>query len=267
MLVLMNYAPFRARVDTLEQTGDLGTGTYLSMGLAAAPDGNAAALGQSDKQVRVVRLADRQALFAFGPTINRPSGLAYSPDGRLLAVSGPDSSATIHDAANGKPVAVVRLAEQVFETLAFTPDSRQLLLGYAGGLLVVDAASGSTIANIPFGALPPNAVAVARGGGLMAAAAGNTILLIQPGEWKVAQTLSMPESSATALAFSADGSLLAAGSADGKVWLWDAAAGKALGSIVIDESGALAVTRVLFNSPGDRLAAVTEQSVSVWRSP
>lgn len=79
-------------------------------------------------------------------------GIAFSPDGRFLAVSSgtpaaPDGGGPLRvlDQASGAELLRVDLPGRA-QALAFDPDRDQLLLGTAAGLLTVDLASGDVLA-------------------------------------------------------------------------------------------------------------------------
>jgi len=60
-------------------------------------------------------------------------GTSFSPDGRLLATTGPDNAIRIWDAATGNEVASLRGTNQIVPNVAFSPDGRELVSSSADG--------------------------------------------------------------------------------------------------------------------------------------
>ena len=96
------------------------------------------------------------------PTTELPSGpvsssaVAVSPNGALVAAVNPDSdSITLVDATGLKPIKEISVGDEP-RTLAFTPDSRLVLVANRGSanVSVVAVEDFTTVANIPVGPMP-----------------------------------------------------------------------------------------------------------------
>ena len=96
------------------------------------------------------------------PTTELPSGpvsssaVAVSPNGALVAAVNPDSdSITLVDAIGLKPIKEISVGDEP-RTLAFTPDSRLVLVANRGSanVSVVAVEDFTTVANIPVGPMP-----------------------------------------------------------------------------------------------------------------
>jgi WD40 repeat protein len=98
-------------------------------GLAISPDGRTLAFTRSDGGVqlldaRTLRPERRlQALRGFA------AGVAYSPDGRLMAVVGEHGQVTLFDARTRQRVRALRGLRGTDQSLAFSPNSRLLAAG------------------------------------------------------------------------------------------------------------------------------------------
>ncbi|MFB4274306.1 protein kinase [Nonomuraea sp. MTCD27] len=202
----------RLRTLTVRTAGQVG-------GLAFSADGGTLALAPYDDVWEKVQLWDaRRGVLV--RQLDQPGSwqLAFSPDGRLLAVNGPDR--------NG----VVKLAGR--------PEYRPGIFGEQGD-------SG-------------RAVAFSRDGKVMAAGGATSgIDLWDAAGLRRLRHLSLPEQESDQLpaaAFSPDGSVLAAGGMSGRIWLWSVADGRRLGPPLPQHGGG--VLGLAFTPDGGTLHSV-----------
>jgi WD40 repeat protein/serine/threonine protein kinase len=177
-------------------------------GLSYSPDGRylveASMEPQKDAGVRVHDLSST------GPPrllTSRPSRRAeFSPDGRTIA-GGPDHRVTLWDAQSGDLLATLSESDPAEQdpvngfsnlgALAFSPDGRWLAAGFGGVFnFSVDAPQ--------------------------------KVMVFDVAQRKVHRTFATP-TQVSAVAFSADGKLLAAAGHNGTVWLWDTATWNEIG--------------------------------------
>src|SRR5262249_11926481 len=91
--------------------------------------------------LREVRPSDR---LSGGTVIGRQGFVAYSPDGKLLALGG--ERASIVDAATGKEVAALAGQERPVTAGAFSPDGKRLVTDGNDQLVIVrDASTGKVV--------------------------------------------------------------------------------------------------------------------------
>jgi len=115
--------------------------------LAFAPDGETVAAGHWDGTVHLWRAADGSLLHTLAPETDycRADGLAFSPDGRLLAVAGARSErehvVKVWTVSNGRLDKDLELPREA-KDVAFSPDGRWLAAGSAAGITLWEMPDG-----------------------------------------------------------------------------------------------------------------------------
>ncbi|HEY7425531.1 MAG TPA: WD40 repeat domain-containing protein [Gemmataceae bacterium] len=211
--------------------------------MALTPDGKQLVRPQADGSLHLMDVASGKKVLAFemppkqpGMLANRPSQkIAITPDGRYLAYGNSENAAVLCDLKTGKRVRELASLPSGLTTLAFTPDSRFLVVGGHTSLRVFGVISGKEIRNI---SKPPGvytALLFSCDGRTMAAfglesntAFGHTIDL-----WDVAAGRQrLPpvghQSPLYSLVFFPDGKRLASVASGGELLMWDIAAGRVL---------------------------------------
>jgi WD40 repeat protein len=211
--------------------------------LAFSPDDTRLASATISGDVWLKSLTGDRLIRVRQGTILSARSLAYSPDGRALAVSGVGSVVRLLDAASGeelKPLTAVGKQDILY--VAFSRDGTRLAAGGSGGTLTLwEWDSRRLLAVLGGHRRPINSLAFSPDGSVLAS--GDLAGLVKL--WDVATgnertTFRAHEAGngVTAVAFSPDGALLVTGSyPERAVRLWDPARGEGRGSLPTTDSG------------------------------
>jgi WD40 repeat protein len=203
----------------------------------------------------------------------RVRGVAFSPDGRLIASASQDKTVRIWDVRNGKQHAKLDHVDWVGD-LAFSPDGQ--LLASAGGdpaVSIWTVATGERQANLAGNSGALFGVAFSPGDGhLLASAGADTAVRI----WDVSsgqQRVILVGHTAAVLgvAFSPNGRLLASASQDRTVRLWEVDAGRQRAVLAGHTQWVRGVAfspdgRFLASSGGDRTVRIWDVAVGRQRA-
>lgn len=216
-----------------------------------------------------VRTLERKLL---GSDMGRDSatGLAFSPDAVLLAGSWSSGSIVLWDVATGQEVKRLYVDKMGADSLAFSPDGATLASGCAfGGLFLWNVANGEVENKIEGLHDHVDHLLFSPDGASLAAATPRDCRV---GLWNVVtrepfwtQELCWVYS----LSFSPDGSLLATGTDEGTVQLWETSSGLKVGQF---QGHSSYVRNVAFSPNGKLLATTapedgTARLWAVWTGP
>ena len=166
------------------------------------------------------------------------TSMAFSPDGKILAVGGVESKSNIDFAAMMNPNAQKNQRKN-----SKTPDPQDMIKNMkvetTGQVTLWDVATGSEIGTLTGHGKGVSQVGFSRDGRLLASAStDNTIRIWDVGARRELRTLTGHTANIDSLDFSPDSRLLASAGDDGGTFLWDANTGEHLLTLIsLDDGG------------------------------
>ena len=243
---------------------------------AFSPDGTTLATSSADGRVLMWDVASgtQRSGFTFAPAPNLntgvplwATGLAFSPDGTLLAVGSEDGSIVLIDPASGANLRTLQGHSGIVVSrgLAFSPDGALLAsAGFDGSVRLWNAATGAQIADLSRHGLRVLSLAFSPDGQQLASTSDQGGQLIT---WDVAgaapkRSLHVGQGLITSLVFSPDSSVLGAVGYNGVIRLH-----------LLDQDrfrvlvGSAAATNALALLPGQRIVSIAASGAVVLFEP
>jgi uncharacterized caspase-like protein len=219
----------------------------------------------SDQTVRLWSLADGTERGASLRQLGNVNSLAYSPDGKLLAVASGDGTIRLWETLGGNLLAILEGHKQSVESVAFSPDGRLLVSGgWDGDVRIWNVQSRQLLKTLRGHeggvwsvAFSPDGKLVASGG------VDHTARIWDAEDGRPIAVLRDHRDEVTTVAFSPHGKILATGSRDQTVKLWSSENGLRLGNIRLPYKDA--IETIAFSPDGKILATGSrDQTIKLW---
>jgi WD40 repeat protein len=236
--------------------------------VAYSPDGEFLACVTIEGRIRLLRVADDTLAWSTQASTGAIESVAFSRDGRLLAIGGGNRLAQIWTMSEGAWPVTMRWPRGLWprrvHCVAFSPDRR--LLATASGDSTVcfwHAPDGELLYKFRAHERPVYSAQFSPDGLTLATGAGDAAVRL----WDVADgtllvTLRRHTDAVTSVAFAPDGQTLASGSRDGTAQLWRVADGEPLRTLA---GHTHFVSSVAFAPDGQSVASGSwDETVRLW---
>lgn len=189
--------------------------------VAFTADGRELISAGRDSTVRIWDVSSGKNLRVIDDYPSEVFAVAVSPDGRWLA-SDKGNSFSIREIGTGREVADGAAEQWGINTLAFSRSDELMTNGYDGKLWVWGVSARKVENDVAIEGGPVISIAISGDGLLLAASCSGdkTVKVFNTRSWKEIRRLEGVSYPIGSVAFSADGSVLAAGGGDSPVRLW-----------------------------------------------
>ncbi len=189
------------------------------------------------------------------------NALAYSPDGKMIAIVGAGRAITLWDAATGKEIHPFPNISDQSDSLAFSPNGKILATGGFAFCRLWDVTIGKELRQFDGGKITfsPDGILVAIAGG---PGRERTLRLCDAATGKELRQIECGSSGVCGLAYSPDGKRIATADMNGIIRLWDPATGKEQHRLQGHSKG---VWKIAFSPDGKQLASSSEdETIRLW---
>ncbi|MEH2169695.1 MAG: serine/threonine-protein kinase [Nostoc sp.] len=258
-------------------TGHSGTLSSVNA-LAISPDGYTLASASDDKNIKLWDLNTKQVLASLSGHSQAVKSVTFSPDGQILATASDDKTIKLWQVETLEEICTLLGHAHAVKSVAFSPDGQILASGsWDKTIKLWDVNTGREICTIGRHQLKVNSVAFSPQGQLLASASyDRTIRLWQIPALGSSQrefenrpcysllgTLSGHAWAVLTVAFSPDGQILATGSDDNTIKLWEVNTGQLICTLV---GHSWSVVAVAFTADGETLlSASCDKTVKLWK--
>ncbi|MEH2336799.1 serine/threonine-protein kinase [Nostoc sp.] len=246
--------------------------------LAISPDSNTLASASDHKIVKLWDLNTQKVLASLSGHSQAVKSVTFSPDGKILATASDDKTIKLWQIETLEEICTLLGHSHAVKSVAFSPNGQILASGsWDKTIKLWDVNTGTEICTITGHQLQVNSVAFNPQGQLLASASyDRTIRLWQipalEGSprglqnrpcYSLLGTLSGHAWAVLTVAFSPDGKILATGSDDNTIKLWEVNTGQLICTLV---GHSWSVVAVAFTADGETLlSASCDKTVKLWR--
>ncbi|KAJ6020469.1 hypothetical protein N7540_005973 [Penicillium herquei] len=240
-------------------------------------DGSRLASGSYDRTVRIWDPTTGQSVLTLEGHSDAVSSIAWSQDGSRLASGSWDSTVRIWDPTTGQCVLILEGHSDWVNSITWSQDGSRLASASSDKTVRIwDPATGQYTSTLEGHGQWVTSIAWSQDGSLLASALGydesrpalevvydETVRLWDPATGQCVSTLKMYDNDPVSLiAWSRDGSRLAAGSYKSTISIWDPATGQCTSFIKIHNGSVESIT---WSQDGSRLASASlDDTVRIW---
>lgn len=228
-------------------------------------DGTKVAVGANDGLIKILTAADFKELFKLEGHHGKVTGLAFTPNGQILASAGADKTVRFWNATNGQNIAVVGAHAANVNAVGIHPNGTQAFTVGDDGLFKTWTipTAGSKVLPGHSGSILAMAMS-ADGNQIVTASADKTVRQTLTAGKEI-RALTGPSTAVSSVALNPAGNLIAAGAADSQLFLWNATDGKTVRQLL---AHAGAVNAVGFHPQNNQLASGgADGLVKLWAMP
>ena len=267
-------SPWRCLHTLTEHSGRLSSVNAL----AISPDSNTLASASDHKIVKLWDLNTKKVLASLSGHSQAVKSVTFSPDGKILATASDDKTIKLWQIETLAEICTLLGHSHAVKSVAFSPDGQILASGsWDKTIKLWDVNTGTEICTMTGHQLQVNSVAFSPQGQLLASASyDRTIRLWQIPTlesshkefqnrpcYSLLGTLSGHAWAVLTVAFSPDGKILATGSDDNTIKLWEVNTGQLICTLV---GHSWSVVAVAFTADGETLlSASCDKTVKLWR--
>ncbi|MBD2100197.1 NB-ARC domain-containing protein [Leptolyngbya sp. FACHB-261] len=200
----------------------------------------------------------------FKGTLGAVFGIAFSPDGELLATGDAEGGVRVWQVATGKPLSTFGEHTGWVWSVAFSPDGRLLAsCGEDQTVRLWDVSSGQCLQTLHGHQSSVWSVAFSPDGRTLASGSDEcSVSLWQVSSGRCLRTLQGHTGRVLSVAFSPDGQTLASGSDEPSVKLWEVSSGRCLNTL---EGHTDRIWSVTFSPDGSTLASGSaDDTIRLW---
>ena len=235
--------------------------------LAFSLDGKRLVSGGSDKNILVHDVASGSLLYTATEDA-AITGIAFSPDGKLfVAIGSAEHSVSVWDGLSNETRIIARFPVPTVNAVLFSPDSRQLIVGGADGIIHFHDHNSLTERRRFMGSSisPVTCLALSKDGKTLASGhADRSVRLWDMIGGQNFRTFQGHAQAVRALAFSPDGTTLASAGLDQVVRLWEVSGSEQTRILTGHEA---AVWSAVFSPDGKHIvSASADRTVRVWET-
>ncbi|HLO83496.1 MAG TPA: serine/threonine-protein kinase [Nostocaceae cyanobacterium] len=244
--------------------------------LAISPDGQTLASGDDNKTIKLWDLKTQQLLADIVGHNQPVTSVAFSPDGQILASASDDKTIKLWQISSLKEICTLTGHNHFIKSLAFSPDGQLLASGsWDKTIKIWDVKTGQEISTLTGHQLKIHAIAFSPQGNILASGSSDRTIRLwslqnftnpelknHPGH-KLLGTLAGHTWAVLAVAFSPDGQILATGSDDNTIKLWEVNTGQLISTLV---GHSWSVVALAFTPDGETLISASwDQTIKLWR--